>query len=542
MAPAVGCVLTERQGRAFAAHVQKSLASGTKEIVNFVFRLKNRKVYSQHRGDGRCLMNWFDVDKKGLAKLLARRGKAFVLTELIQNAWDQNVTRVNVHLAKPPGSRNATLLVEDDDPNGFANLNHAFTLFAESPKKTDPVKRGRFNLGEKMVLALCDEATILSTNGGVRFDGQGRHPLRRRRDSGSLFEGRLRLTAEEFAQCCATIRTLLPPAKILTTFNGVPLEPRTPIAEVQASLPTEVTDEEGRLVRAVRQTMVRVYEPHPDEVPTLYELGIPVVETGDRWHIDVAQKIPLNLERDNVPASYLRAVRVYVLNATSEALSAADATTAWVRDAASDKRAKDVAIRRVTNLRFGEHCVAYDPSDVEGTKRAISEGYTVVHGGHFSAGEWENIRRAGIVPPAGKVTPSPKPFSEDGKPLRLLAPESTPAEVAAVARYAERIGQLILGRPVTVRIANDFDWLFNAAYGDGLLYLNYAKLGRAWFAAEASEAVNRLLIHEYAHEYSADHLSHEYHEAICRVAAKMTDLALCHPELFQVVSTKSVAA
>jgi hypothetical protein len=30
-------------------------------------------------------------------------------------------------------------------------------------------------------------------------------------------------------------------------------------------------------------------------------MGIPVVETGDRWHVDVAQKVPLNFDRDNLP-------------------------------------------------------------------------------------------------------------------------------------------------------------------------------------------------------------------------------------------------
>jgi hypothetical protein len=105
-------------------------------------------------------MHWFDVDKAGLAKLLARRGKEFIIHELVQNAWDEDTTRVDTSLARIPGSRMARLTVEDDNPNGFADLSHAFTLFAESEKKADTGKRGRFNLGEKLVLALCDEAEI----------------------------------------------------------------------------------------------------------------------------------------------------------------------------------------------------------------------------------------------------------------------------------------------------------------------------------------------------------------------------------------------
>jgi hypothetical protein len=48
-------------------------------------------------------------------------------------------------------------------------LSHAFRLFAESAKITNPEQRGRFNLGEKLVLALCDEITIRKTKGGLRL-------------------------------------------------------------------------------------------------------------------------------------------------------------------------------------------------------------------------------------------------------------------------------------------------------------------------------------------------------------------------------------
>jgi len=32
-------------------------------------------------------------------------------------------------------------------------------------------------------------------------------------------------------------------------------------------------------------------------------------------------------------------------------------------------------------------------------------------------------------------------------------------------------------------------------------------------------------IHEFGHEYSPDHLSAEYHEALCRIGAKLYSLA-----------------
>lgn len=54
---------------------------------------------------------------------------------------------VDVTLTRVPGTRRVTLTVVDDAPLGFANLSHAYTIFAESKKKGDPGKRGRFNMG-----------------------------------------------------------------------------------------------------------------------------------------------------------------------------------------------------------------------------------------------------------------------------------------------------------------------------------------------------------------------------------------------------------
>ena len=45
---------------------------------------------------------WFDVDKDGLGKLLEGKPKIHAICELIQNAWDQDVTGVEVELTPIP--------------------------------------------------------------------------------------------------------------------------------------------------------------------------------------------------------------------------------------------------------------------------------------------------------------------------------------------------------------------------------------------------------------------------------------------------------
>jgi hypothetical protein len=46
--------------------------------------------------------------------------------------------------------------------------------------------------------------------------------------------------------------------------------------------------------------------------------------------------------------------------------------------------------------------------------------------------------------------------------------------------------------------------------------------------------VDALLIHEFGHEYSGDHLSGDYHEALCKLGARLKRLALEKPEAMRV--------
>lgn len=479
---------------------------------------------------------WFNVDKSGLANLIGDKGPGEGIRELIQNAWDESATRVEVTIEMLPGRPYARVIVEDDDPKGFANLTHAYTLFAESRKKTNPEQRGRFNLGEKLVLALCTTATISSTTGTIHFDADGRHRSRDARESGSRFEGIMRMTRAQYDEAIAELELLIPPANIYTTINGRPIAPRTPLAKFRATLSTEIADDEGVLRKTSRQTDVSVYAAREDGGGRLYEMGIPVVETGDTYDVDIGQKVPLNFNRDNVPPAYLRAVRTAVLNAMHDDLPADAATAAWVREAASDSRCSDAAITSVVAKRFGERRVSFDPSDPEGTNLAVSRGYTVVHGGSMSSGEWENVRRAQAILPAGQVTPSPRLVVEEGTgerdPYEITEDQYTPA-MRRVVGYAAEIGAMLLGTPIAVRLVHNRWWrpmnsdeFIHGTFGDGELTINVARV-----AIRNRKVVNNLLIHEFAHHITGNHLSEEYHDALAELGAGLAELYAELPDL-----------
>jgi hypothetical protein len=248
--------------------------------------------------------------------LLERRGKEFALYELVQNAWDQNVTEVKISFTKPAGSRIAHITVDDDDPDGLADLFHAYTLFAQSSEKTNPRQRGRFNIGEKLVIAICENSRIVTMKGAVAFVGDERQILRRRSSRGSIFEGSLRFTNPEFEECCNAMKRLIPPVGVKTFFNGELLGHRQSLAFiVRILLRMEIADAEGYLRPTTRQTEIRFYEPLLGETGALYEMGIPIVETDDDYHVDVQQKSrSTRIGTMCHPPTYLRAVRTAILN------------------------------------------------------------------------------------------------------------------------------------------------------------------------------------------------------------------------------------
>ncbi len=482
---------------------------------------------------------WFEVDKEGMSKILARRGgKAFIVFELIQNAWDQDTTIVSVTLKPVPNRPIACLIVSDNDPEGFSDIRDAFTLFAESKKKQDPTKRGRFNIGEKLVLACCEEATISTTKGCISFlsSGERKYSKLNKTASGSIFYAMVRMTRNEYEDVCESVNLLIPPNHIKTLFNSIQIPSRNPITEISVSLPTEIQDKDGNLKRTIRKTTINVHEPLNGETAYIYEMGIPIVETGDKYHVDIQQKVPLNSDRDNVQPSYLKAVRTAVLNGTHEYIvDAEDSSAEWVSQALENESCTPEATRSIVTKRYGNNAVSFDPSDVEGSKIAVSKGMTVVSGGSFNARQWKNIKESGALLPAGKVTPSPKPFTKEGRPLSFIHSSNWTGGMYTVTKYATLIAKELLNTKINVRITNDSKWPFTAAYGNGELILNFAKLGDWVFShfPETMEEWDRLLIHEFAHHYSTDHLSSEYHDIICKLGAGLKKLALDKPKLFK---------
>lgn len=481
-------------------------------------------------------MDWFTVDKAGLAKLLEKKGKAFAVFELIQNGWDTQAKTVTVKLRALPNKPFAVLEVEDDDPDGFKNLTHAFTLFAESEKKGDPSKRGRFNLGEKLVLALCQEASIASTKGSVVFDRNGRHTSKVKTESGSVFKGVMRMTREEYREVEEAVFRLIPPVGCGTTFNNTALPYREVIRKFEATLPTEISDEEGYLRRSQRKTDVTVHEIKEGETATLYEMGIPVVELsgGEPWHVNIHQKIPLNVDRDNVTPAYLQTIRVILANEMKDEITKKDVDQVWVTAATEDERIEFEAVKTVLDGRFGKKRAIFDPSDPEANKQLMNEGFTIIHGGSLSKGQWDNVKSSGLASPSGQIRPSGVQYDPDGHPEKIIPADEYTSGMREIVDASKALARVLINKEISVKLVNERIALPHAAwYGGGVLAFNVGRLGKAWFHEGIRERHIELILHELAHDKVKDHLTRAFADEVGRLGVKLLVLALKDPKFLR---------
>src|SRR5205807_1784512 len=147
---------------------------------------------------------------------------------------------------------------------------------------------------------------------------------------------------------------------------------RKVLHEFTTTLPTEIGEVNGICRASKRLTAVRLYRPLQGETPTLYEMGMPVVEIDCVYHVDVQQKVPLNIERDNVTPAYLKSIYTTIVNERIDQLSEEEVRQPWVSTAlANTKSITKEAAAGIVVKRFGAVPVREDNKDKPSNREAI---------------------------------------------------------------------------------------------------------------------------------------------------------------------------
>lgn len=469
---------------------------------------------------------WFTVDVDGLEALADRRSPAWWIYELVQNSWDEpGVSFVLVSLAPIRGRDDAiTVRVIDDAPSGWADLDEASTLFGRSGKAGNPESRGRFMLGDKLFLSICEGASITSTSGRVMFakDGSKRRGTKTT-DRGTEIRATVKVHRNAIPALVRQARGMIPQDGIKTLINDEPLFQRHLLGDFYGGpLATEM-EIDGRLRRTRRSTNVTVYSLRAEESPTLFEMGIPVCEHDGDHHIDVAQVIPQSIEREGPTTAYLRDLYGLALNAVADQLDAETAARPWV--ATGIEKARPAAVAKTIEVRFGKGAVTANPKAAESNAEALAAGRTVIPPQTFSKAGWAAVRAArdtvapDLAQPSSRAFPTGVKHKAGGSPP--LDPAGWSPQMWAVADYAIQMASHVLGKHLAGVSFYEVDNGYQAWYGDGWLSLN---LGGGCFGIihDLDEVkIDELLIHELAHDKVDNHLSHAFHDECCRIGAQI---------------------
>lgn len=464
---------------------------------------------------------WLAVDVKGFGQMMGDKKKTFVVNELAQDAFDEDITccKVDIHW----NNGKVQIAVEDDSPEGFKHIEHAYTLFADTYKRRDPTKRGRFNMGDKNVLAICVNygAEISTTTGTIEF-----HPKKgridhwsKKRERGSIFKGTFRATKNEYQELLDHAKKLLPPQDITYIVNGEIVPPKPVFKSFPCTLET-VMLENDVMKNVRRETTVNLIQ--SDGQSYIYEMGIPIMQTDCFWHIDVQQKIPLTLDRESVRHSYLRSLYAEVVNNTYLDIPGEEVTAFWVRTGTIDERITKEAMDVLLKRRYGERFLVKTPGDLNANDEAISMGYHLIHGHEMSKKEWDKIREFNLIKSTTDL------FGADKVPGKLLKPT---AEQQSFADFVKRVAKKCMGINITIRFVDSIAST-SADYGGKTLTFNVQRLPKDFFDGIKEDNLD-LMIHELGHE-AGHHTEQAYHNLITELGAKLTILALREPSFFSI--------
>lgn len=459
----------------------------------------------------------FEVDPEGFRELHSKRPAWRLAMEIVSNALDEpTATEVRVSLEKP--GRYAVYVVEDNGA-GFARIEDAWTLYAHTPKRLDIGLRGRFNVGEKTIMAVAARGSIETTSGTVEFDRRGRKVGRKARAQGTVVTLHMPWTKKQVAEVLAMLGRIIPNKTV--TVNGSAIVKPEPMAQASARLKTVILTGDG-MEEETRETEIAIYRAPEGQGGLLYELGVPVCESGTPFDISVGQKVPLGPDRESVSPGYLRDIWAEVLNATHSQLTDEQLMEPWAQSALADKRVPEQTVKEVKERIFPKTLLW--SSDVEANERAREAGFAIAHPRTIAPEVRERLEDVGL-----------QHTSDVFGTVPAVADPVKPTE--AMERFAatvKRLGEALGVRVSTVRFYSLRGAYECASWSHGTVSFNVANLPGDFFDRFGAEQVS-IVLHELAHGAgrgpNGEPHGVAFRKELERLAGLAVEIALLKPEI-----------
>lgn len=477
----------------------------------------------------------FEIDELAFRRQNQGRPISHLIRELLQNSLDEDCGFCDVRLEE--SANGLHLEVADGVKRGIRRLEQIWTIFA-SGKRDDPTKRGRLGRGLKELISVVDLANVATVGQTVSFTWDPSRNLFDRVTGQNDVSTGTRIVCDlgygksKRRDIERYLGTFIPPKGVRLSVNGKIIERPKIYKTLRATLKTVVFDEAGVQKESDRATDVILWEPRAGEKPWIFEMGIPIEplteEDNFRWHIDVAQRVPLRAERDRVSRPYMRSLYAQILNEMVGELNQDDATRHFVDEALQSARfdRKDAG-RALMEKRFGQ-MVVRATNNLDDNIAAERAGYKVVHTQSLSEGLREVMREH--APSSTEVAhpdfDSVEEWLKSNPELLVPSSQWTPGErdfISFGKRMAELLGIsiseiLISSQPVPHKIAH-FTKRSKTVVVCREGAATVAGRGDFFSRARMHDWVD-LLIHEFGHRRGEGHDT-EWHDELTRLGGAM---------------------
>jgi len=440
------------------------------------------------------------VDTAGMRQLHAGRPAWSLVKELIQNAWDEAPEATICHVVIYTENDETTIEVSDDG-SGFNDIRDAYTLMRETGKRSDPAKRGRFNIGEKEIVSVALEASVETVGQTVVFPRAGGRRIETNdRERGTT----VRVTMPWDGATAESVKTMLRrfrPTDCRLLINDFEVPQRLPLESRDVTLETVLQSGPGQPMRRTeRKTTIDIMDPF-DGSGWLYEMGIPIQETELAYDVDIQQKVPMPPNRDTVGDAYLRRLSAEVLNGVYSFMNGDEFAEAWVRTALGAKQIKAEAVQATMVERYGDK-VALWSSNPDANMKAAEAGFEVLHPRSMAPDERNHMRSMGGLKTTNDL------FGRRG----IANPAEPIDETDAHSGFAEFVRSIAetLHLDATIRfVKQDTNVVAScsAATRTPIVTFNTQHLSDAWFAERGASQVE-LIVHELAHACANTPMEH----------------------------------
>ncbi len=263
-------------------------------------QLGERKLAFEERepvlavGEKRVNKNWFGLSNAGWVAMNKARSMGHLVREAVANAFDAKPATVKLFLE--PG-----YICVEDDSVGFSSPELIYTVFL-TDKEDSHLQRGRKGRGLKELLAAGNQANVETVGCTVTFSKEGRIEVGNTRKNGTKIEvwGDWKNYDVEIA--VEYLRTFIPPCTLI--INDVEVSPPELVETFKAELPTVVFSNGAQTTRTI-ETEVKLYKSESIDFSHLYEMGIPIQVLGDRFNVDIQQRVPVSDDRNTADSSFV---------------------------------------------------------------------------------------------------------------------------------------------------------------------------------------------------------------------------------------------